>query len=160
MKKKILGLVMVSLVIGTFGAFAQNETKCNNTSCEQTEKKCHGDKKQKCHGDKKHDKKQSVNPFTGIQLNAEQEQKINDLKAERKANKEAQKKANKEARSAEKKDFDAKVAAILTPEQYSQYQANCEKIKSQKKDRKAKIGKMKKGNRVNEHGAKANKTVK
>lgn len=143
MRKKILGLVMAALAIGTVGAYAQTESQCSSASCTSTEKQCKKEKKEKCH--KKGPRQERVDPFTGIQLTQEQQQKLDNLKAERKAKKEAAKKEEKQAKAAEKKQFDAQVAEILTPEQYNQYKANCETIKAQKKEKKDKVGKAKRG---------------
>ena len=149
MRKKVLGLVIAALSFSAFGTFAQSEVQTGKASCEQTSNCKKGDKnckKVKKDGKnfkkehKGHDSKMSrINPFDGIELTAEQKQQIEALKAERKAKmgkekdkREAQKKAAKEARAQEKMEFDKKVAQILTPEQYAQYQSNCQSIKTNK----------------------------
>ena len=142
MTKKVLALVVAALGFSTIGAFAatgnqgQPQTeqtatcdKAKKGECKKEGKKCHkGDKKD----DKKFDKRAKrpqVNPFNGIELTPDQKQKIDQLKADRKAKREADKKAGKEARKAEREQFNAEVAKILTPDQYNQYQLNCDSIK-------------------------------
>ena len=141
MKKKVLGLLLGAMAISTFGAFAQTEQQPDNKKCEQTSHKCckaNKDKKDLKKGDVRKDQKGAFNPFEGIVLTAEQQQKIDNLKAERKAQKEAAKKERKEANAKERKEFDKKVEEILTPEQYKQFQSNCEKFKGKNKDFKRK----------------------
>lgn len=170
MKKKTLGLVMALLTIGSFSAFAQSETS-NKTNCttEQSctassEKECKKEGKKKCKENKKEckknkdckkkgervkgegdqaKKKMQKNPFNGIQLTPDQQQKIDNLRAERKSQKEANKEARKnltpEERKAAKKQareqFNAEVAKILTPDQFKQYEENCKKAKEGKKNK-------------------------
>lgn len=148
MRKKVLGLVMAAIAVSTFGAFAQSQPSQSQVACEQVEGKCPKAKKdKKCKGDSdcKRGKKDRFNPFEGIELTAEQQQKIDQLRAERKANKENAKKAKKEARAQEKKQFDEKMAQILTPEQYAKYEANCKAAKPGKLGKtKAKLDKSQK----------------
>lgn len=177
MRKKVLGLVMAALTISSIGAFAQNQTSDNKPACEQTSE-CHKGKKDgKCKkdgkkdgkkkGDRKHgDKVDGLNPFEGIQLTSEQQQKVDALKAERKAKmkaekgkKEADKQAAKEARQQEKAQFDAQVAEILTPEQYTQYQSNCDSIKAKKQRMKAASKKYKKAHKGEFKGRDKSKEV-
>lgn len=152
MRKKVLGLVMAALAISTFGAFAAQQTEQPKTEqqapcCKEKkgdQKK--GDKKGHKKGDKKGHKMAQgpkLNPFTGIQLTPEQQQKIDQLKADRKAKREAGKKADKEVRKAEREKFNAEVAKILTPEQYKIYQANCDSLKAKKADFAKKKGERK-----------------
>lgn len=141
MRKKVLGLVMAAMAISTIGAFAQTEVQNTKAACEQTAANCNKDKgdckkgKKGAKGDFKKGKKERVSPFAGIQLTETQQAQIDALKAERKADKEKAKKADKEARAEAKKQFDTKLAQILTPEQYAQYQSNCEAKKAAKKDK-------------------------
>lgn len=147
MRKKVLGLVMAALTISTFGAFAQTEVQVESINLEQVSKDACKDKKDKkgkkdCKkgdrkGEKKKGKKGSFNAFRGIELTAEQQQQINQLKNERKAKVEAEKKASKEAKELAKKEFTASVEKILTPDQFKQYQANCDSLKLKKEARKA-----------------------
>lgn len=149
---------MAALTISTFGAFAQSETsQANAAVCEQTSNECSADTKEckKDKKDKKHCKKgerkgeckgkkgQRQNPFQGIELTADQQQQIDALRAEMKAAKEAGKKADKEAKAEARKQYDEKIAQILTPEQFTQYKANCDKMKDRKKGVKERVGKAK-----------------
>lgn len=133
MKKKVLGLVMAALTISTIGAFAAPQSpEGQQTRTEQVargEKKDKKDRKAK-HKKERRDKKHRMgNPFEGIQVTAEQQQQLDALKAERKAKREADKKAQKEAKAQERQQFEARVAQILTPEQFAQYKANCDSMK-------------------------------
>lgn len=149
MRKKVLGLVMAALAISTFGAFAQTETQQTKPSCEQTAT-CKKDKKECRKGEGKHKKgprmgSEKKNPFEGIQLTEQQTQQLEQLKAERKAQKESDEKNRKEAREQERKAYNEKIAKILTPEQYAQYEENCRKMKAAKADKKkVKAERMKK----------------
>lgn len=141
MKKKVLGFVMAALAISTIGAYAQTPAQ-ECTSTEQCQKTCNKDKKDK--KDRKSGMRKGnpdrMNAFEGIELTADQQTKIQKLRAEQKANrmadKEAKKAAKKEAKEQSRKEYNEAVAKILTPEQYAQYQANCEKMKAQKKEKK------------------------
>lgn len=130
MKKKILALVICALGISTIGAFAQTEKK---ESCKAKTECCkeHKGKKFAGKGDKKkgHAK---MNPFEGIELAADQQQKISDLRAQQKTNKEAEKKAAKESRKKAREEFNTQLATILTPEQMAAYNANCDTIRAKK----------------------------
>ena len=145
MRKNVLGLVLAALAFSTFGAFAQTETSETKARCEQVaadckkgEKHCKkGDKdcrKGKADGKKKRGMKGDA--FAGITLIPEQQQKVDALRAERKAAKEKAKKERSEAKAQEKKEFNEKLATILTPEQYAQYQANCDSLKARKQQMK------------------------
>lgn len=122
MKKFLLALVVVAMSAGM--AQATNDQKCckKDAKCEKTE--C-CEKKQQCH---KKPCKGEPRCFQGIELTAEQKAKIQALNADCKAKRcEAAKceKAQKmEARKAERAEYTAKVKAILTPEQFAQFEAN------------------------------------
>lgn len=178
MRKNVLGLIMAALAISSFGAFAQNETANSSATCQQTTatckntdgecaknkkdgKKCKKDgKKLKKDGKKGNARMQRMNPFDGIQLTAEQQAKLDALKAERKASKEAAKKASKEARQAERKQFDEKVAKILTPEQYAQYEKNKKAQKVKKAGAKGKVDRMHSKNGARDKAALDKKAAK
>lgn len=172
MRKKVLGLVMAALAIGTTGAFAQSENQQSKATCEQVSengeckkgkkectkdsgecKKAKGDRHKGIKGDKKFRKDGrkaekrdgKANPFEGIELTAEQQQQLDALRAERKAQKDAVKEAGKEAKAQQQQQYDEKIAQILTPEQYNQYKANREGLKDRKKAMKAKTEKMREG---------------
>lgn len=157
MKNKVLGLVIVALGFSTFGAFAQSTEK--NNECTQTEvctKECHKDKKDK--KDKKL-RKERFSPFAGIELTPEQQQSLDKLRADRKAQKEADKKAKKEAAKKDREQFNADVEKILTPEQFKQYQANCDSMKNFRGAHAKKAHKMKKGDFSSSKVKKAKKLV-
>ncbi len=74
---------------------------------------------------------EAPNPFDGLNLSAEQQTKLDALKAERKANREAQAKLRQEARKAKRDGACAaraaqlaKIKKILTPEQYVKFLEN------------------------------------
>lgn len=134
MKKKILALVIGALAFSTIGAFAQSET--SQKTPVQKEAKCCKEKKDKDgHHNGKDRKKghgERINPFDGIQLSAEQQKKIEDLRAERRSQREADTTKAKEARKAQREEYNKKLTEILTPEQMAQYKTNCESIKARK----------------------------
>lgn len=151
MRKKVLGLIMAAMTIGTFGALAQTENT-NNTCTEQTQECCKKDKgdKKKCEkgdrkkgdrkkGEKGEFKKEKKDLFKGIELTSEQQTQIDQLRSEcktqREADKKADKEAKKEAREKQRTEFNAGVEKILTPEQYKIYQTNCENIKASRKEK-------------------------
>lgn len=156
MKKKVLALVVAVLALGSTSVFAQSQSQ----SCPPQQKECCKDKKDKKDRKDKKDKKGNKkhgNPFEGIQLTPEQQQQIDNLRAEQKAQKKANreagkelsKEARKEAKTKARQEFDAKVQKILTPEQYAQFKKNCEAQKAKKemkkKDKKERAGKKDKG---------------
>lgn len=130
MKKKILALAICAFGISTIGAFAQTEKseggKAKTECCKE-----HKGKKFAGKGDKRkgHAK---MNPFEGIQLTADQQQKISDLRAQQKSKREAEKTAAKESRKKAREEFNAQLANILTPEQMEVYKANCDTIRAKK----------------------------
>lgn len=121
MKKKILGLAVALLATGTLSSFAANanDKKCDKQDCkkEQCDKKA---------GECKKGERQMPNPFEGLNLTADQQAKLKELKgACCKDNKDN--KANKDNRvdpRQAKRDFLAKVKGILTPEQYVTFLEN------------------------------------
>lgn len=138
MKKKLILFSFLSLFcLSTLTANAQSQQQ-NNT--EQT--CCSSDKKQKHEGkkgDKKckgHKKGPRMNPFEGIELTAEQQQKIDKLKSDRKEKREQEKRDKADKRKKEREAFNKELESILTPDQMAQYNANCEKIAAKKKEHK------------------------
>lgn len=152
MRKKVLALVMGALAISTIGAFAQNETNC--TAPQQ--KECCKEKKDCKKEGRKAEKrahKDRLNAFEGINLSAEQQQQIEALRSENKAQREAIKKATKETVQKQREDYMAGLEKILTPEQLAQYKANVSNMKADKrKDFKKKA--HKKGDFKGERGEK------
>lgn len=154
MRKNILGLVVAALAFSTFGAFAQQETtskegvkteqcckhkdgkKDGKKECKKDSKDCKKGKDGKRKFDGKRERPNRMNPFTGIGLTAEQQQKIDQLRAEQKAKSESRNKESKEARKKDREAFNASVEKILTPEQYAKYKANCDSIKAHKQKHK------------------------
>ena len=162
MKKKILAVVLAAFTFGFVSANAQNDNG-NSVKQEQTcneGKKCCKDKKEGKRGGKKDGKKggrheaakvkaERMNPLYGIELTADQQKKVDNLRAERKAKKEQSKQLAKEERQKQNEAYDAEMKKILTPAQYEQYQANkvkmqerkekkAEKLRDQSKERKEK----------------------
>ena len=139
MRKKVLGLVMAALAISSIGVFAQNDAQKN---CNKQQKECCKEKKEK-RGERGGKKEARLNPFTGITLSADQQQQIDQLKAERKAEQKEAKAAKKNAMEQERQAYDASIAKILTPEQYKQYESNKANIRAAKQEKmKRKIEKM------------------
>ena len=154
MKKKVLALVVCALGISTIGAFAQTESA--QKSEQKTEQCCKSKEGKKQHkgdfakGDRKKGDRGKLNPFNGIQLTADQQQKISDLRAAQKTQREADKKMAKEARKQEREKFNAEVGKILTPEQMTIYNENCKALKAKMHQKEAK-------ERKNRHQGKAAK---
>lgn len=130
MKKKIMILAVAIASMAGFNSLAQ----VSATATSGIDKvKCDKGKKGECDGKKEC---KGANPFEGITLTADQQTKIDALKAECKANREkckAEKRAEKAEKKAEKKaameqaraerkqakrDYLNKVKGILTPDQY------------------------------------------
>ena len=139
MRKKVLGLFMAAIAVSTIGAFAQND---NQQTREQIKKECCKEKKEctkdkKCKKDHKmrEGKKEKLNPFAGIELTAEQQKQLEQLKADRKAKREAAKETKKQAFEQERKAFDAEIAKILSPDQYKQYESTKANMRAHKKDK-------------------------
>lgn len=123
MKKIVIATLALAACVGT--TFAQQPAE--NKAC------CTTGNAQQC--DVKGRKACAPNPFEGLNLTAEQQTKIDALKAECKAGREkaqADKKADRQkqrtdradARKAQRSEMLAKVKAILTPEQYVQFLEN------------------------------------
>ena len=150
MKKKILGLALAAFMFGFVGANAQTEnTNCNKTeqTCKQECKKDKGDKKE-CKKDKAR-KKSKMNPMNGIDLTPQQEQQIEQLKAEQQAQREKDKQYTREAVEKRREAYNAGLEKILTPEQYQQYQSNLDGMKKMSKEKKEKM-KSKKAERLDD----------
>lgn len=121
MKKKIFGLALALMTVGTLSSFAANtnDKKCDKQDCQKQQ--C--DKKA---GECKKGDRQCLNPFEGLNLTADQQSKLNELKEScckaRKDNKDN--KADRVDPRQAKRDFLAKVKGILTPEQYVTFLEN------------------------------------
>lgn len=124
MKTKVLAIAMMIFAAGSSVCFAANDKKDEKkqaTECTQ-QKKC--DKE--C--------RKAMNPFEGLNLTADQQAKIEALKANcpMKADKQKADKQDKKDRKAEmmqkriqgKRDFLAQLKGILTPEQYVTFLEN------------------------------------
>lgn len=158
MRKKVLGLMMAALAISTIGASAQTETTPVapiKKECCKEKKEYTKEKKELCpvkEGKKEISKdvkkhvvrdaaKPRFNPFEGIELTPDQQQKLDKLKAERKSRNEANKKATQEQMKQEQEEYTNSVISILTPEQATIYKANIEKRKAKAHDRLKEKGK-------------------
>lgn len=120
MKKKILGLALAIFAVGTLSSFAANtnDKKCDKQDCpkQQCDKKA---------GECKKGDRQMPNPFEGLNLTADQQAKLKELKGACCNNSKG--KDNKDNRvdpRQAKRDFLAKVKGILTPEQYVTFLEN------------------------------------
>lgn len=133
------------------------KTKCDKDS-KGCKSKCDKAGKGKgCHkGDGKM-KKCKKNPFAGIELTADQQAKLDQL---RDKGREAEMKVKQDAREKKAKmreDFDNEVKKILTPEQWTKFESNKAEMQKSKKDSSNKHdGKGKKGSKK-EKGMKENK---
>lgn len=134
MKMKFPAIALMAAALTAVPAMAQTDNNVTNTTCNGTAQ---------CTSVPKGVKVARVNPFAGLNLNAQQQQAINALQTERqqaraekmkgeKKDKDAaradRQKQSPEQRIAERKaartSYLAKVKAILTPEQYTQYLEN------------------------------------
>lgn len=124
MKKTILASLLILSAAGV--AFAQ--TADNNGGCKGRKAKC---EQAGCPAAQQ----QCPNPFEGLNLTAEQQTKLDALRAEcqrqktadreqAKADRKEAKQAAKQAQTEKRKEMLAKVKEILTPEQYNQFLEN------------------------------------
>ena len=139
MRKKVLGLVMATLAICTTGAFAQSQTQQtgNNVQkecCKEKKGKKGGKEGKKVKDGNKAERKQGrTTPFTGIELTADQQQKIDKIQADRKSTQEKAKEEKKAAKEQERKAYDQQIAQVLTPDQYKIYESNKANMRAHKK---------------------------
>lgn len=136
MRKKVLGLVMATLAICTTGAFAQSQTQQTGNNVQKEcckEKKGNKEGKKAKDGNKAERKKAHISPFTGIELTADQQQKIDKIQAERKSTRDKAKEDNKAAKEQERKAYDQQIAQVLTPDQYKIYESNKANMRAHKK---------------------------
>ncbi|MCM1319872.1 MAG: hypothetical protein NC217_05775 [Muribaculaceae bacterium] len=132
MIKKIFAVAVIALSSISISAMAQDRPgNCKGPKC---------DKQEQCSrpapGNKKSGKKDRLNPFQGIELTAEQQAKLDNLKK-----KDAeQRDKNKEKVAKERKErmekHDKEIKNILTPAQYQQYEANKQAMKDVRKAQK------------------------
>lgn len=129
MKKSIISMAVVAASIFSFGAMAQNpaaKTCDKDANCTKTE--CPGKPDKKC------DKK-ACNPFAGLNLTADQQTKLDQLRqqcaADRKAKADQRRTEARERRAERDSSFRAQrlanlkqVQSILTPEQYVTFLEN------------------------------------
>lgn len=132
MNKKILVAALGLSALAVTPAFAQQTDGTNAPKKERATK----DKTGKRGAD-------APNPFEGLNLSAEQQSKLDALKAECNANREAQAKQRQEAKQAKKEgackartEQLAKIKEILTPEQYVKFLENSYLNKGGKFDKK------------------------
>lgn len=119
MTKKLI-LAMFALSAVTFGSFAADNKADNNKGVCNENVNCHN---RKC------DRKDRVcpNPFEGLNLTETQKTQLKELRSSMPCGKDRQKCDKKDGRvdrSQCKRDFLAKVKAILTPEQYVTFLEN------------------------------------
>ncbi len=135
MKMKFPAIALMAAALTAVPAMAQTDNNVTNATCNGTTQCTSAPK------GSKGAKVARVNPFAGLNLNAQQQQAINALQAERQQARAEKMKGEKkdaaradrqkqspEQRIAERKaartSYLAKVKAILTPEQYTQYLEN------------------------------------
>lgn len=133
MNKKIFAIAMVALAtVGGSSAFAARQDKKQDCTPDCPQKECTLDAK-KC--DKKDCKAQRPSPFDGLNLTADQQTKLDQLRDDARKEQQAirqqaqadRQKAREDGKAfAEKarKDYLAKVKEILSPEQYVQFLEN------------------------------------
>lgn len=113
MKTKILALAAILFASATTAAFAANDSKSDKDACkEQCSKK---DRQKGCFG---------FNPFEGLNLTAEQQAKLDELKTQAKCNAEKKDCDKTQMRKQRKSQCISKVKEILTPEQYVTFLEN------------------------------------
>lgn len=124
MKKTILSLTLLLATSVGFSAMAQTQTDCKK-DCKTPDAKCM----------KACDQKDAPRPcpFDGLNLTEQQKTQLQALAPEKPskenrekmmAEKKAEKQAKAENRAQARKEYLAKVKAILTPEQYTQFLEN------------------------------------
>ncbi|MDE6268127.1 MAG: DUF1682 domain-containing protein [Muribaculaceae bacterium] len=143
MKKIILPLAFAAFIGMTMNAQTNNSVKnAENGCCQKQEqccktdgKKCEKEAKKEGHkkGDMRHGGKERFNPFQGIELTADQQTQLQNLREERKLADRKKSEDRKAEKAEQKKQYNEKVKSILTPEQYAQYEKNM----AQKADRKS-----------------------
>ncbi len=126
MKKKVLAIAIAALTFTSLASSAQKKF----------DGKCKSDKRElSCKGDSCRSAQRCYNPFEGLGLTADQQKKIDELKADCKQKRDRdraagmqQKKDEISKRRAQAKESRAKylkdVKSILTPEQYVQFLEN------------------------------------
>lgn len=143
MKKIILPLAFAAFMGMTMNAQTNNSVKNAETGCCQKQEQCckndgkKCDKQAKKDGQKKGDMsrrggKERFNPFQGIELTADQQAKLQNLREERKLADQKKSEDRKAEKAEQKKQFNEKVKSILTPEQYAQYEKNMAQKADQK----------------------------
>lgn len=161
MKKTVLALSLSILSVLGFSAMAQNQK--SNEKCNKANKELCTKGKECKMGDKA-----KYNPFEGLNLTQDQEQKLAALKAQKPERPEGQRPEKKEqmtqeqrqtqmqARQDRSREYLAKVKAILTPEQYVSFLENLAvhkdhnrggKMMAHKGDRRHDMKKAPRGNR-------------
>lgn len=130
MKKKILSLAIAAVTFSSLSAFAQatTGTDCSTpaaTACCDNTKKCCKE------GKKGHDdKKGRINPFANLNLTAEQQTKLDALRAEQQASRE---KARAEAKQKMEARKQADKGKTLTDAEKAARKAECDKAKADQK---------------------------
>ena len=144
MNKKVLALALAAFVAAgsaTISAANDNDTR---KPCTEQSKCAKGDKKSDKKGEKgmrgRKDHKGHANIFQGVELTAEQQSAIKDLREKQMA-------AEKAARQQNRETFMTGLKGILTPEQYQQVEQNAAKMKEARAERQDKDGKAVKGQR-------------
>ncbi|MBD5180455.1 MAG: hypothetical protein HDT01_04065 [Bacteroidales bacterium] len=166
MKKKVLSLAIALIATGAVMSAQTAQTSDNTTKTEQTEKKCNKKDGEKCcnnkdakKGNKKGHKNHSMNKgnkqgkrpdmFQGIELTADQQTALKNLREQNRKDSEQAKQERKamdqKAREERMAKRDAELKKILTPEQYTKYQANIEELKAKRANRQ---GGERRGNRI------------
>lgn len=146
MKKNFIAIAVALLTLGgTISAQSPETSSTENTTTSATcQKQCRRDRcndNKQCNRDgkregRRHGHGHRPDMFAGIQLTAEQQQAIDNLRKENQANREQARKERQTQRRLAREQQQAKRAeqlkAILTPEQYAQYEQNVAAAKAQR----------------------------
>ena len=145
MKKKILAVAVALLSVGSI---VSAQTPDNGTpAAETTTSVCHNGKRDcqrpdGCRQDRKHGSRhgrhdgQRPDMFAGITLTAEQQQALDSLRQQQRADRQQKAQERRaiadQERQARRAAIDEQVKAILTPEQYAQYEKNVAEMQARR----------------------------
>lgn len=142
MNKKILSMAL-AIVVAAGSVISAQTPKTDKEKTEQT--------------GKKGQRGQMPNLFEGIELTADQQKALNEMRETERANREkamadrqAGKEINREEMQKRMEERENAIKQILTPEQYTKYQANAEAAKAQMQNRQRR-GEGQRGQRPNRH---------
>lgn len=164
MKKNFITAIVALLAFGgVMSAQAPETTADNNTP--GTETTCHHGKRGDCamrgRDGKRHGRPDGprADLFAGIQLTAEQQAALENMRREQRTARDQARKDREAAREQARAETDNRVKEILTPEQYAQYEQNVAAAKARREQMKkdSKDGKRQHG-RNHRHNAAGTQT--